>query len=156
MKGIPISIGILLVFTIMNLINIGESRLFMTPNNWLMNAQEAATEKLESVSHQYLGAMKSDQFKKSSLQMVEEQNPKISFLLVPRVSFFYLVPFKILFVLIYQISLEKKLNGLQGNFCILNTDIAWGLLKLGLILESKVPLNLKLAKGINNISCLDD
>ena len=101
MKGIPISIGILLVFTIMNLINIGESRLFMTPNNWLMNAQEAATEKLESVSHQYLGAMKSDQFKKSSLQMVEEQNPKISFLLVPRVSFFYLVPFKILFVLIY-------------------------------------------------------
>ena len=36
MKGIPISIGILLVFTIMNLINIGESRLFMTPNNWLI------------------------------------------------------------------------------------------------------------------------
>ena len=88
MKGIPISIGILLVFTIMNLINIGESRLFMTPNNWLMNDEVvAAAEKLESVSHRYLGAMKSDQLKKSNLQMVEEQNP-IKFLLVPKVSFF--------------------------------------------------------------------
>ena len=76
MKGIPISIGILLVFTIMNLISIGESRLFMTPNNWLMNDEEAAVpEKLESVSRQNLGT-KSDQLKKSSLQMIEEQNPK--------------------------------------------------------------------------------
>ena len=87
MKGIPISIGILLVFTIMNLINIGESRLFMTPNNWLMNDEVVAAEKLESVSHQNLGAVKSDQLKKSNLQMIEEQNP-IKFLLVPKVSFF--------------------------------------------------------------------
>ena len=59
----------------------------MTPNNWLMNDQEAAAEKLESVSHQNLGAVKSDQLKKSNLQMIEEQNP-IKFLLVPKVSFF--------------------------------------------------------------------
>ena len=52
-----------------------------------MNAQEAATEKMESVSHEFLGAMKSDQLKKSNLQMIEEQNP-IKFLLVPKVSFF--------------------------------------------------------------------
>jgi hypothetical protein len=99
MKGIPTSIGIILAFTIMNLISIGESRLFMTPNNWLMNDEDAA-EKLESVSHWNLGAVKSDQLKKSPLQMIEEQNP-ITFLLVPKVSFFHLVPFKILFVLIY-------------------------------------------------------
>ena len=37
---------------------------------------------------------------------------------------------------------------------ILKTDIVWGLQKIGLILENKVPLNLKLAKGIINISCL--
>ena len=60
----------------------------MTPNNWLMNEQEAAAEKMESVSRRYLGDMKSDQLKKSSLQMVEEQNPTIKFLLVPKVSFF--------------------------------------------------------------------
>ena len=52
-----------------------------------MNDQEAAAEKLESVSHQNLGAVKSDQLKKSNLQMIEEQNP-IKFLLVPKVSFF--------------------------------------------------------------------
>ena len=60
----------------------------MTPNNWLMNDEVvAAAEKLESVSRRYLGAMKSDQLKKSNLQMIEEQNP-IKFLLVPKVSFF--------------------------------------------------------------------
>ena len=54
----------------------------------------------------------------------------------------------------YKISLIfPKNNGLQGNYCILKTDIAWGLQKLGLILENKVTLN-KLAKGIINISYL--
>ena len=86
MKGIPTSIGIILAFTIMNLISFGESRLFMTPNNWLMNDEDAA-EKLESVSHQNLGAMKSDQLKKSPSKKIEEQNP-ITFLLVPKVNFF--------------------------------------------------------------------
>ena len=62
----------------------------MTPNNWLMNDEVvAAAEKLESVSRRYLGAMKSDQLKKSNLQMIEEQNP-IKFLLVPKVSKFFL------------------------------------------------------------------
>ena len=65
----------------MNLISFGESRIFMTPNNWLMNYEDAA-DKLESVSHRNVGAMKSDQSK-----MIDEQNP-ISFLLVPKVSFF--------------------------------------------------------------------
>ena len=46
------------------------------------------------------------------------------------------------------------MNGLQGNGCILKTDIAWGLQKLGLILENKVPLNLKLVKGVIDIRCL--
>jgi hypothetical protein len=43
----------------------------------------------------------------------------------------------------YKISLilSKKKNGLQGNCCILKTDIAWGLQKLGLILENKEPLH---------------
>ena len=36
----------------------------------------------------------------------------------------------------------KQSIGLQGNGCILKTDIAWGLQKLGLILENKVPQNL--------------
>ena len=72
----------------MNLISFGESRLFMTPNNWLMNNEDAvAAEKLESVSHQNLGAMKSDHLKKSHLQRIEEQDP-ITFRLVPKVSFF--------------------------------------------------------------------
>ena len=48
----------------------------------------------------------------------------------------------------------KKMNGLQGNVCILKTNIPWGLPKSDLILENKVPLNLKLAKGIINIKCL--
>ena len=43
---------------------------------------------------------------------------------------------------------------MQGNCCIWKTDIVLGLQKLGLILENKVPLNLKLAKVIINISCL--
>ena len=51
-------------------------------------------------------------------------------------------------------ALIKRMNGLQGNFCILKNDIAWGLQKLGLILENKVPLDLKLANIIINISCL--
>ena len=85
MKGIPTSIGIILAITIMNLISFGESRLFMTPNNWLMNDED----KLESVSHQNLGAMKSDHFKKSHLQRIEEQDP-ITFRLVPKVSFLLL------------------------------------------------------------------
>ena len=46
------------------------------------------------------------------------------------------------------------MSGIQGNCFILITDIAWGLQKLGLILENKAPVNLKLAKGIINISCL--
>ena len=46
------------------------------------------------------------------------------------------------------------MNGLQGNCFILKTDIMWGLQKLGLILENKVPLNSKLEKGFINISCL--
>ena len=33
------------------------------------------------------------------------------------------------------------MNGLQGNLSILQIDIAWGLQKLGIILESKMPLN---------------
>ena len=40
----------------------------------------------------------------------------------------------------------KKMNWLQGNFCILKNDIARGLQKLGLILENKVPPDLKLEK----------
>ena len=80
MKGIPTSIAIILAFTIMNLISFGESRLFMTPNNWLMNDGDAA-ENLESVS------LKSDQLKKSPSKKIEEQNP-ITFLLVPKVNFF--------------------------------------------------------------------
>ena len=39
-------------------------------------------------------------------------------------------------------------------FCILKTDIAWGLQKLGIILENKVPLNFMLAKYVVNKSCL--
>ena len=45
------------------------------------------------------------------------------------------------------------MNGLQGIRCILKTDISWGLQKFGLILENKVHINLKLEKGIINISC---
>ena len=59
----------------------------MTPNNWLINDEDAAADKLESVSHRNVGAMKSDQLKKSHLQRIEEQNP-ITFLLVPKVRFF--------------------------------------------------------------------
>ena len=33
------------------------------------------------------------------------------------------------------------MNGLQENLIILQNDIAWGLQKLGIILESKMPLN---------------
>ena len=50
-----------------------------------MNDEDAG-DKLESVSFRNVGAMKSDQSKKSPLQMIDEQNP-ISFLLVPKVSF---------------------------------------------------------------------
>ena len=41
-----------------------------------------------------------------------------------------------------------KINGLQGNCCIFVNwiDIAWGLQKLDIILENKVPPNLMLAK----------
>ena len=38
------------------------------------------------------------------------------------------------------------MNGLQGNCYVLWIDIAFGLQKLGVILENKVPPNLKLAK----------
>ena len=62
------------------------------------------------------------------------------------------------FKLLVQNKLDfiKTNNGLQGNCCILKTDIAWGLQKLGLILENKVHLNLKVAKGIININCSYD
>ena len=50
----------------------------------------------------------------------------------------------------YKISLILS-NGLQGNFCILKTDIVWGLQKLGLILERKVPKNSKLEKNLDKI-----
>ena len=49
---------------------------------------------------------------------------------------------------------QKKIIRLQGNFCILKTDIAWGLQKLGQFLENKIPLDLKLVKIIINMSCL--
>ena len=40
-----------------------------------------------------------------------------------------------------NLILSKKMNGFQGNCCIL-----WGLQKLGIILENKVHPNLKLAR----------
>ena len=45
------------------------------------------------------------------------------------------------------------MNGLQGNFCILKNDIAWGLQKLGLILENKVVQKLSLEKNVFNKKC---
>ena len=37
-----------------------------------------------------------------------------------------------------KLDFIKKINGLQGNCCVLRIDIAWGLQKLGIILENKV------------------
>ena len=42
------------------------------------------------------------------------------------------------------------MNELQANCCILWIDIAWGLQKLGIILENKVSPNFKLAKNCIN------
>ena len=42
----------------------------------------------------------------------------------------------------------EKMNVPKAFFCILKTDIAWGLQKLGIISEYEVPLNLKL---VNNV-----
>ena len=123
MKGIPTFIGIILAFTIMNLISIGESRLFMTPNNWLMNNEDAA-EKLESVSHRNLGAMKSDQLKKSPLQMIEEQNP-ITFLLVPKVSCFLTCSIQnfICFDLLDQLGTSSK--KLRNMYSVSKIVLTW-------------------------------
>ena len=44
-----------------------------------------------------------------------------------------------------QLDFNNKMNGLEGN-SILKIDIARGLQKMGIILENKVPQNLKLAK----------
>ena len=44
-----------------------------------------------------------------------------------------------------QLDLNNKMNGLEGN-SILRIDIARGLQKMGIILENKVPQNLKLPK----------
>ena len=48
----------------------------------------------------------------------------------------------------YKINfiLLKKINGFQGKWYVLWIDIVWGLQKLGIILENKVPPNLKFAK----------
>ena len=51
--------------------------------------------------------------------------------------------------------LYKKNNGLQGNSCILVViDIALGLQKLGLILESKVVQKLSLEKNVFKVVIL--
>ena len=51
--------------------------------------------------------------------------------------------------------LNLKMNELQGNFCSFWFDIAWGQQKLGIVLENKVPLNLKFTKHIiNKVVCL--
>ena len=60
------------------------------------------------------------------------------------------------FQLTYKISLilsKKKLNGFEGNCCILRIDIAWGLHKLGIILENKVILKFKLSKHVFYKKC---
>jgi len=43
------------------------------------------------------------------------------------------------------------MNVLPGNCCILRIDKAWGLQKLGIILEDKIPPNL----GLENISVIE-
>ena len=40
------------------------------------------------------------------------------------------------------------MNVPNAFFCILKTDIAWGLQKLGIISENEVPLNLKLENNV--------
>ena len=43
----------------------------------------------------------------------------------------------------------EKMNVPEAFFCILKTDIVWGLQKLGIISEYEVvPLNLKLANNV--------
>ena len=45
----------------------------------------------------------------------------------------------------------KKMNVHQGNCCFLRIDKAWGLQNLGIILENKLPPNLRL----ENISIIE-
>jgi len=45
----------------------------------------------------------------------------------------------------------KKMNVFQGNCCFFRIDKAWGLQKLGIILENKLPPNLRL----ENISIIE-
>ena len=52
------------------------------------------------------------------------------------------------------VELIDKMDLLQENCYILWIDIAWGLQKLGIILEHKVSPNLELAKDCINKSCL--
>ena len=47
----------------------------------------------------------------------------------------------------------SKKTVVKWNCCILWIDIEWGLQKLGIILENKVPPNLKLAKHDFSKSC---
>ena len=42
----------------------------------------------------------------------------------------------------------EKMNVPKAFFCILKTDIAWGLQKLGIISRYKVPTNLMLANNV--------